>query len=76
VLREALALALIGIAIGIPCALAAARFIASMLFDLTPSDLPTIASAALLLVFVALIAGYLPARRASGIHPIDALRAE
>jgi hypothetical protein len=75
VLREALALALIGIAIGIPCALAATRFVASMLFGLTPSDLPTIASVALLLLLVALIAGYLPARRASSLNPIDALRA-
>jgi ABC-type antimicrobial peptide transport system permease subunit len=74
VLREALAL--VGIAIGIPCALAATRFIASMLFGLTPGDLPTIASVALLLLLVALLAGYLPARRASSIHPIDALRAE
>jgi predicted permease len=76
VLREALALALIGITIGIPCALAATRFIASMLFGLAPGDLPTIASVAFLLLSVALIAGYGPARRASGIHPIDALRAE
>jgi predicted permease len=76
ILRETLALALIGIAIGIPCALAATRFIASMLFGLTSSDPPTIASVALLLLFVALIAGYVPARRASSIHPMEALRRE
>jgi len=76
VLRETLALALFGIAIGIPSALAATRLIASMLFGLSPSDLPTIAAVSLLLLLVALFAGYLPARRASAIDPIVALRTD
>ncbi len=76
VLRETLAMALFGIAIGIPSALAATRLIASMLFGLSPSDLPTIAAVSLLLLLVALFAGYLPARRASAIDPIVALRAD
>jgi predicted permease len=76
VLRETLTLALFGIAIGIPSALAATRLIAKMLFGLSPSDLPTIIAVSLLLLLVALLAGYLPARRASTIDPIDALRAE
>ncbi len=76
VLRETLALALLGIAIGIPCALGASRLIASMLFGLSSNDLPTIVVVSLLLLFVALFAGYFPARRASGIDPIDALRVE
>jgi predicted permease len=76
VLRETLALALFGIAIGIPSAIAAARLISTMLFGLSPSDLPTIAAVSLLLLLVALFAGYLPARRASAIEPIVALRAE
>jgi len=76
VLRETLVLALFGIAIGIPSALAATRLIASMLFGLSPSDLPTITGVSLLLLLVALFAGYLPARRASSIDPMDALRAE
>jgi putative ABC transport system permease protein len=76
VLRETLTLALLGIAIGIPAALAACRLIASMLFGLSPSDLPTIAAVSLLLLLVALFAGYLPARRASSIDPIVALRSE
>ncbi len=76
VLRETLALALFGIAIGIPSALAATRLIATMLFGLSPSDLPTITGVSLLLLLVALFAGYLPARRASAIDPMDALRTE
>jgi predicted permease len=77
VLRETLVLALFGIAIGIPSALAATRFIASMLFGLSQSDLPTITGGvSLLLLVVALFAGYLPARRASGIDPMVALRTE
>ena len=76
VLRETLAMALFGIAIGIPSALAATRLIASMLFGLSPSDLPTITGVSLLLLVVALFAGYLPAQRASVIDPIVALRTE
>jgi putative ABC transport system permease protein len=76
VLRETLALALIGLAIGIPCAVAACRFISSLLFGLSPSDLPTIAVVSLLLLLVALFAGYIPARRASSIDPLVALRSE
>ncbi len=76
VLRETLTLALLGIAIGIPAALAASRLIASMLFGLSPRDLTTIAAVSLLLLVVALFAGYFPAHRASAIDPIVALRAE
>jgi predicted permease len=76
VLRETLALALLGIVIGIPSALAATRLIASMLFGLSPSDPSTIAAVSLLLLLVALFAGYLSARRASVIDPIVALRTE
>jgi predicted permease len=76
ILRETLALTLFGIAIGIPSGLAATRLIASMLFGLSPSDLSTIITASLLLLAVAFFAGYLPARRASSIDPILALRTQ
>lgn len=76
VLRETLALALLGLALGVPCALAASRLIASMLFGVSPSDLPTMAGVSLLLLIVALVAGYLPARHASVIDPAVALRSE
>jgi ABC-type antimicrobial peptide transport system permease subunit len=76
ILRETLALTLFGIAIGIPSCLAASRVIASMLFGLSPSDLSIIMTACLLLLAVAFFAGYLPARIASSIDPILALRTE
>jgi ABC-type antimicrobial peptide transport system permease subunit len=74
--RETLALALFGIAIGIPCALAATRLIAGMLFGVSSNDLLTIVAVSLLLLLVALFAGYLPARRASVIDPMVGLRIE
>jgi len=76
VLREVLTLVLIGLGLGIPCALAASRLLASTLFGLSPHDLPTLAGVAILLLTVALVAGYLPARRASHIDPMDAVRTE
>jgi ABC-type antimicrobial peptide transport system permease subunit len=76
VLRETLILSAIGLAIGIPCAIAACRLIASMLFGLTASDVPTIVAVSAILLAVALFAGYLPARRASSIDPLVALRSE
>jgi predicted permease len=76
VLREALFLVLAGIAIGIPAAIGAGHLISSLLFGLTPSDPVTISLATLLLVAVAVLAGYLPARRASRVDPMVALRYE
>jgi ABC-type antimicrobial peptide transport system permease subunit len=76
VLRDAVTVVLTGIAVGVPCALGASRLIANMLFGISPGDLPTIAFVSLLLLVVALLASYLPARRASRIDPIAALRTE
>jgi putative ABC transport system permease protein len=76
ILQETLALTVLGIAIGIPSALVPTRLIAGMLFGVSPGDVPTIVGVSLLLVVVALFAGYLPARRASTIDPIVALRSE
>jgi len=76
ILREALALALVGLGLGIPCALAASRLLANMLFGLSPHDLSTLAAVSVLLLAVALVAGYLPARRASRIDPMHAVRME
>ncbi len=76
VIRATLRLALGGIALGVLVSLAVARLIASLLFGITPADLVTFAATVLVLTFVALAAGYLPARRAASINPVEALRAE
>jgi putative ABC transport system permease protein len=74
VLRGALALALGGIIAGLPLALASSRFVSNMLFGVRPTDPLTAATSAALLVVVALIAAYIPARRASRVDPLTALR--
>jgi predicted permease len=76
VLRETLLLALLGIAAGIAAAAALTRLAASMLYNLKPTDPLTFCSAALLLLVIALAAGFTPARRAATIDPIHALRHE
>jgi ABC-type antimicrobial peptide transport system permease subunit len=76
VMREVLALAAIGVAIGLAAAWAATRFIETQLFGIQPTDLLTMALAALGIGFVAGLAGYVPARRATGIDPMRALRWE
>jgi len=75
-LRETLLLVLIGVGIGMPIALVATRLISSQLFGLTPNDPLTITLATLLLLAVSALAGYLPARRASQVDPLVALRYE
>ncbi len=74
VLRATLILALIGIAVGTVASLAISRLITSLLFGTTPSDPATFAAMILILGFIALLAGYIPARRASRINPMVALR--
>jgi len=80
VMREALLLVVAGIVIGVPAALAGARLASSqvsgLLFGLEATDPLTIALATLLLAVVAMAAGYLPARRASRVDPMVALRNE
>jgi predicted permease len=69
-------LALAGVAIGIPTALGLSRFIASFLFRVEPWDPVVFTTVPILLSAVAFFAAWLPARRASAIHPVDALRHE
>jgi ABC-type lipoprotein release transport system permease subunit len=60
----------------VPAALFGARLIAAQLFDMSPTDPVTLAAAAVVMTIVALLAGYLPARRASRVNPLSALRYE
>ena len=76
VLIEALWLVACAIALGVPVALAASRLISSQLYGLQPNDAFTILLATLLLAAVAVLAGYLPARRATKVDPLVALRYE
>jgi predicted permease len=76
VLREVCVLAAIGLAIGVPIALGASRLIESFLFQMQPNDPGAVAAAATILLSAALVAAYGPARRASRIGPMVALRHE
>ena len=76
VMREVALLVFVGAVIGLTASLATMRLVSNLLFDLTPNDPLTIVCATLLLLIVAALAGYLPARRAARVDPLIALRWE
>ncbi|HEV2396230.1 MAG TPA: ABC transporter permease [Candidatus Sulfotelmatobacter sp.] len=76
VIRQGMLLAGIGIIVGIGGALALTRFLRSMLFEIKPTDPTTFVGVAILLALVALLASYIPARRAMRVDPMVALRYE
>jgi putative ABC transport system permease protein len=76
VLREGALLAALGVTIGIAGAVAVTRFLASLLYDVSPTDPAVLLALPLLLAAVALTASYVPARRAAKSDPLTALRAD
>ena len=76
ILRETLILTLAGLAVGLPCTLAASHLVGHMLFNVSASDPATLAVVTVGLAAVAALAGYIPARRAMRVDPMVALRYE
>ena len=76
IVKQGLQLALIGVGIGLVAAFSLTRFIASLLYGVSATDLATFASVPLLLVGITALASYLPARRAARVDPMLALRTE
>jgi len=74
VMRESMILVAVGVAIGVGTALWASRFVATQLFGLPGTDAATVAAAVAVMLLAAAPAGFLPARRASGVDPMIALR--
>jgi len=76
ILRQGAQMALVGVMIGVACAFALTRLMTNLLFGVTAHDPITYAAVAALLFVVALLACYIPARRAMRVDPIVALRYE
>ena len=76
VMRESMLLVVIGVATGLAIAAAASRFVTTLLFGLAPTDPRTVFVSIAVMVLVSAVAGYLPARRASRVDPMVALRYE
>ncbi len=75
IVRQSVTLALVGVAIGLAAAVATTRVLGALLYDVSPTDPRTLAGVALLLVLLAALAAWVPARRAARVDPTEALRA-
>jgi ABC-type antimicrobial peptide transport system permease subunit len=76
ILKEAARLIAIGLAIGLLSSIAAATLMRGLLFSVRSWDVPTLAAVAVVLAVSALLASYVPARRAASLDPVETLRAE
>lgn len=76
VIREALLVTMAGAPFGLAAYLASSRVVGSFLYDLSPGDVPTMAAGASMLLLVTLVAGFVPARKATTLDPAVTLRRE
>jgi ABC-type antimicrobial peptide transport system permease subunit len=76
ILKEAGSLTAVGISIGLVCAVGAAQLMRGLLFGVTPWDVPTLTAIGALLGAAALLASFIPARKAASVNPIETLRSE
>ena len=76
ILKEAGWLTALGIAAGLICSIPAGTLVGKLLFGVRARDVPTLVAVGALLALSALLASYLPARRAASVNPVEALRAE
>jgi ABC-type antimicrobial peptide transport system permease subunit len=76
VLTEGMSFTVVGVCIGITAALALTRFLSSLLYDVKPNDPLTFVAVSFVLTGIALLACYVPTRRATKVDPMDALRHE
>jgi putative ABC transport system permease protein len=76
VLKNGMGLTLLGLVLGVSGSVAATRLLATLLFGVTPTDKPTFVAVSVVLIIVALLACYIPARRATKVDPLVALRYE
>jgi ABC-type antimicrobial peptide transport system permease subunit len=76
IVRQGVAVSLAGVVVGLGCATVMSRFAGSLLYGVQPGDPVTLTGAALVLLGVAIVASWLPARRATNVDPVDVLRAE
>ena len=74
--RHAFMLAAVGIVVGVAAAAALTRLMTSMLYEISPLDMPTYTAVSVVLLAAAVMASYLPARRAASLNPIEALRTD
>jgi len=74
--RHGLVLAGIGVVIGLSAAAGVTRFMSSLLFEISPLDAATYGAVLFVLLTAAALASYVPARRASSVDPVDAIKAE